>query len=165
MNNLQFYYAREVLGVRTALKPPALRDTYSLSRPLSQERDFLFFCRPLKTLPEKSLIKNIAKALKAEEKQVVEIESLKPLPFLLQNLLCRFLPSKGFVIFGEELANKVMSSAKKGTHKFSHSNGIISTGCVVHSISQLRDPDPAKTHANKQETWKMLHNTFLKKPK
>ena len=109
MHTLPFYYVREVLGVKTALKPHALRTVYNLSRPLAQQTDFLFFCDTLKTPEAKSLVKNIVKALKAEEEQVAEILDLHSLhlTFLLTNLLTRFQP-KGFVVFGKELAEKLI---------------------------------------------------------
>ncbi len=177
MNTLQFYYAREVLGVRAILKPKILRTTYQLSRPLACQQDFLFFCGALKTSPQKELIKNIARALKGSAEQVVEMAGLKPLPFLLNNLICRFPPSKGFVIFGEDLADKIRPPSDLGDSDpaFKQSlrgeevlalpapfckSGTI-PGCLVPSISQLTSPDPAQAQKAKQKAWGLLHKTFL----
>ena len=169
MNPLQFYYIQEVLGVQTGIKPSELRSAYRLSRPVARQTDFLFVCDRLKTAKEKSLVKNIAKALKAEEEQVVEIldRQHQQNSVLLQNLLARLCP-KGFVIFGQELAEKLISSSKL-SKPFPYSLSIPATpysqalilGCVIHSISQMSDLDPTEGQANKQKTWQVLHKTFL----
>ena len=232
MNRLQFYYTHKVLGVDTVLRPSSLRSVYSLGEPLAQQTDFLFFCNTLKTSSAKVLLKNIAKALKADTEQVVKIEDFKApnkaflnqparkkLSFahkvgdrgaasgifsfynkvlkpeilnknsILKNLLTRFYP-KGFVIFGKELAEALISSSHLRTStgsvteqatgeavlkvektspfwalSFNQGTGLSNQtipGCVIPSISQLTDPAPAKKQQAKQEAWQVLYNTFLK---
>ena len=177
MNALQFYYTREVLGIQTALKPLHLRGAYRLSCPLAQKTDFLFFCDKLKVSAEKTLVKNIAKALKAEEEQVVEILDFQSLPklALFKNLLTRFNP-KSFVIFGDELAKKLIPPAytthlnptgeesKPKTYPLVYEQGPQNQvhGVVIGTISQLTSPDPAKSQKAKQDSWNVLHKTFLK---
>ena len=182
MNTFKFYWTYEVLGVQAVLKPLSLRSVYKLSRPLAQQTDFLFFCEPLKTTEAKDLVKKIAgPALKAEEEQVVEVLDFKSnhLAFLLKNILNRFTPSKGFIVFGEELANKLIKGVEHPLQGLSslkvcgsthlsfpldaHKKVLVS-GCVIPSIQQLTDPNSEATQKAKQSAWQILHKTFLQIP-
>ena len=184
MNALQLYYTQKVLGVQSALKPQDFRSIYSLSHPLAKKTDFLFFCNQLKTSSEKTLIQNIAKALKTEAEQVVEILDVQNphCALLFKNLLARFNP-KAFVIFGEKLAGQLFGASSNQTgyeksatfmvfptsrvdkkqelsNKISKKGEFTMAGVVIHSIHQLTNPDPVQKQKAKQEAWQVLHKTF-----
>ena len=125
MNTSQFYYAHNVLGISSFLKPQKIHSTYRLYNTSEKELEFLFFCQELhpssllsqkqalkgsnksiNTEKNNSLIQKIAQALGSSHYATVEVLDLKSpyLPFVLNNLLTRFVP-KGFVIFGSDLAS------------------------------------------------------------
>ncbi|MDE0118886.1 MAG: hypothetical protein OXM55_02620, partial [Bdellovibrionales bacterium] len=105
MNGSQFYYAHNVLGISSLLKPQKIRSTYRLHHSSEKEIDFLFFCQQLNTEKDPSLIQKIAQALGFPNYAIVEIRDKQNpyVPYILNNLLTRFCP-KGFVIFGPDLA-------------------------------------------------------------
>ena len=106
MNALQFYYAHTVLGISSFIQPERFRTNYRLRYGSTKRADFLFFCSPLKTKEEKTLIQKIAQALDSSDYIIVEILNTQNshTPFILNNLLTRFLP-RGFVIFGSDLSS------------------------------------------------------------
>ena len=106
MNTAQFYYIYKALGISSFLQPQKIRSTYRLHYSSGKETDFMFFCNQLNTEKDRLLIQKIAQALGSSEYITVEVLDLQNphTPFMLKNLLTRFLP-KGFVIFGPDLAS------------------------------------------------------------
>ena len=106
MNTAQFYYIYKALGISSFLQPQKIRSSYRLHYSSGKEINFLFFCHQLNMEQGNTLIQKIAQALGSSEHITVEVLDLQSphTPFMLKNLLTRFLP-KGFVIFGPDLAS------------------------------------------------------------
>ena len=192
MNTAQFYYIYKALGISSFLQPQKIRSTYRLHYSSGKEINFLFFCHQLNMEQGNTLIQKIAQALGSSEHITVEVLDLQSphTPFMLKNLLTRFLP-KGFVIFGPDLASHLnpkgfdfMNSEQaleftKNPSNFSNKvntknplGKIIETistnknqkqsisGCVLNALSDFTESDPKKVQERKKQAWKILKQTF-----
>ncbi len=150
----QLYYVRETLGIHSIIQPENIRHTYRL-HDQTQNPAFLFFCEKFNTNGI-TLIQNISQALSAKNSMIIEIISHTPKDIwrASSNICFRFPPTKGIIVFGENLS------------KLLHIDPSI-TYCVLCPLDHLL-PSTAKINqeentlliARKKEVWKQLKKAF-----
>ena len=161
MNASQFYYMREVLGWDCII-PPVFVRSYLLHHQTASPA-FLFFCSHLDP-KGRTVIKKINKALGDRASMTVEITDLKS-PYnkkLLGNLMVRFSPARGIVVFGDKVAwalmdhpDQLKNNALQGTLK-----NIKLKSCMLCSLSDLTGTDGGAA-SRKALAWQTLKQTFL----
>ena len=171
MNTSRFHYIHRVLGISSFIAPQKIHNLYRLHYSLKKQINFIFFCGPLHTRAHKELIKKIAQALNSSDYIIVEIlQTQNPsIPSIINNLLTRFLPTKGFVIFGSDLASHLMdkeNTFKKNSWEITETISINKNqnqpidGCVVDTIDSLTGPHSTETQERKKQAWNKLKTTF-----
>ncbi len=171
MNAMQFYYARTVLGVSSFIAPQKVRKLYRLHYSSKKQVDFMFFCGPLHTKENKKLIQKIAQALNSSDYIIAEIlQTQSPsIPSIINNLLTRFLPTKGFVIFGSDPVSHLTdkeNTFKKNSWKITETVSINKNqsqsikGCVLDTIDNLTGLQSAEIQERKKQAWNRLRAVF-----
>ena len=166
MNTLQFYYTHTVLGVSSVLQPKGIRDSYRLHPSCARKAGFLFFCDQIQGKEGKQLIQKIAGAMGLSEYLILEIINPQNphTPFILNNFLSRFRP-KGFVVFGLELARRLMQNPLPAEEDSSLLKWQVSQkgqtfftvpACLLDTLSAFIGPDSPHLRKKKESAWNRL---------